>query len=63
MGGLTRKIRRAYAKRGGKEWQSKETPFRHDRSGYSALHPTKGWRRISFKRLEAQRRMAQLLGA
>ena len=32
-------------------------------AGYTVLHPTKGWRRISAKRLRAQHRMAQLLGA
>lgn len=31
--------------------------------GYTVCHFTKGWRRISAKRLRAQRRMAQLLGA
>lgn len=30
---------------------------------YRVLHPTKGWRRVSNKRVAAQTRMAHLLGA
>jgi hypothetical protein len=32
-----------------------------DNEGYDALHPTRGWRRFSAKRLRAQRRMAEIL--
>lgn len=31
--------------------------------GYAVLHPTRGWRIFTGRRLAAQRRMAQLLGA
>lgn len=31
--------------------------------GYTVCHFTKGWRRVSAKRLRAQHRMARLLGA
>jgi len=31
-----------------------------DGIGYDVLHPTKGWRRISAKRLAAQRKIAQM---
>jgi hypothetical protein len=34
-----------------------------DDRGYDALHPTKGWKRYSARRLAAQFRVAQLLGA
>lgn len=30
--------------------------------GYAVLHPTKGWRSVSPRRLRAQKRMAELLG-
>ena len=30
--------------------------------GYSVLHPTKGWRRVSGKRLIAQAKMIRLKG-
>lgn len=30
--------------------------------GYSVLHPTKGWRRVSGKRLVAQAKMIRLKG-
>lgn len=30
--------------------------------GYSVLHPTKGWRRVSGKRLVAQAKMLRLKG-
>jgi hypothetical protein len=32
-------------------------------AGYEYLHATRGWRRLSAKRLQAQIKMAQLLGA
>jgi len=35
----------------------------HEDGSYSVLHPTRGWRSVSARRMEAQRRMAQLLGA
>lgn len=31
--------------------------------GYTVCHFTKGWRRVSAKRLRAQHRLARLLGA
>lgn len=34
----------------------------HEDGGYSVLHFTKGWRKVSPKRLEAQMKMAQILG-
>lgn len=33
----------------------------HKDGGYSTLHPTKGWVRVSGKRVAARLRMAQLL--
>lgn len=31
--------------------------------GYTYLHATRGWKRMSQKRIIAQRKLAQLLGA
>jgi hypothetical protein len=40
-----------------------EQPYRQhaDGTGYDVYHPTRGWRRISAKRVAAQARMASLL--
>ena len=32
-------------------------------TGYRTLHPTKGWRVVSNRRIAAQQQMARLLGA
>jgi hypothetical protein len=46
--------------------RAKEPAFRvHEgegAGGYDAMHPTKGWRRFSAKRLRAQVIMASILG-
>lgn len=34
-----------------------------NKKGYEYLHATRGWKRMSAKRLIAQHKMAQLLGA
>jgi hypothetical protein len=56
---LARSIKRASHKRSGTPWPTRERPFRlfEDGTGYSTLHPTKGWMPVSAKRLEAQNRM------
>lgn len=63
MSGLSRKMRRAARRKNGHSWPSSEqrTIVRDDH--YMTLHPTRGWKRISNKRVEAQHRMAQMLGA
>lgn len=44
--------------------QSKtQTYIQHRDGGYSVLHPTRGWRMVSGRRVAAQFRMSQLLGA
>lgn len=58
---LTRAIRRAAFRKQGREWTGKTVPHRVDDYGYVALHPTRGWRSVSAKRLYAQRAMAEML--
>lgn len=61
---LIRTFRRAEAKRTGTPWPKREQSFKaRGDGGYSTLRPTKGWITVSGRRLNAQRRMAQLLGA
>lgn len=59
---ISRQFRRAICRKTGKEWLGKPTPFRvHKNGGYDALHPTKGWRRISARRLRAQTRLRNMI--
>lgn len=45
------------------EPKSVERPYRMlPDGGYEYLHPTKGWKRVSRRRYDAQTRMAHLLG-
>lgn len=68
MTSLQRKLQRA--KYGSKEFNCRrveagkqsEQPVRHTLLAYFTLRPTKGWIRVSFKRIRAQRLMAYLLG-
>jgi hypothetical protein len=42
---------------------AKSQVFRYaDNGGYHVLHPTRGWRYVSGKRVAAQGRMAKLKG-
>jgi hypothetical protein len=56
---LSRKLRRARAKRSGNEWPTRERPFRMNErgGGYSVLTPTNSWKRFSQRRLNAQARL------
>lgn len=61
-----RSMRRNAARKTAEGWQGlpQYTEFHGeegDISGYTTLHPTKGWRTVSTKRLRAQARMAQML--
>lgn len=59
MTSLSRKLRRANARKNGIDWIPKARPYRLEKRGnaYSFLRPTKGWKRISDKRLRAQARL------
>ena len=49
---LVRSIRRARARKNGIDWVVKERPFVvHPDGGYSVLRPTKGWIKVSGKRV------------
>lgn len=62
MTSLQRKLVRAACHRtGAKIENDRPQPTVMLDYGYCVLHPTRGWRRISYARVEAQRRMAQLL--
>lgn len=62
MASFTRRIQRKRA-RLNRTWQPRETPYvYHPDGGYSVL-TRNGWRHVSARRLQAQWRMAQLLGA
>lgn len=60
--GSTRSFRRAAYRRAGKEWPAIERPYRDVKrgAGYEVLHPRKGWRRVSAKRLRAQALLAAM---
>lgn len=64
MTSIARKMIRAAKRRTGTK-PDKDRPWTTDirDDHYVVLHPTRGWRRISNRRVEAQRRMAHLLGA
>lgn len=62
MTSLQRKLVRASSHRTGKKIESERPqPTVILETGYKVLHPTKGWRTVSYARAEAQTRMAQLL--
>lgn len=51
---LRRKVRRSKARRTGTDWPTREQETRiNSDGGYSYLHPTKGWVKVSAKRLRA----------
>lgn len=54
MTNLARKMARE------KGWRSErpQDTILHDDGGYSTLHPTKGWRRVSGARVAAREKMA-----
>jgi hypothetical protein len=57
-----RSMRRAAARRSGAEPVRKEQlTIIHDDGGYSVLHPTKGWRRFTARRLAVIQRTAAML--
>lgn len=57
MSSLPRRIARKRKRLTG-DWPARERPFRSEgEGGYSTLHPTKGWMRVSAKRLFAQNRL------
>lgn len=63
MSSLSRRIQRKY-QRSLPDYEPAPQPFRMlADGGYETLHPTRGWKRFSGKRLRAQRRMAHILGA
>ena len=60
MSSFLRNIQRKYQRRADKyEGQPQQT--RLVKGGYETCHPTRGWKRISFARYEAQRKLAMLL--
>ncbi len=65
MTSLTRQLRRAQvgAKAFNRARGRRPQPTRVEETRYWALHPTKGWRRFSNKRVVAQYLMARLLNS
>ena len=63
MTSITRKMRRASDRRNAKEWPTRQPVTVVNEDHYLVLNPTKGWQRYSNKRVWAQHRMAQMLGA
>ena len=59
---LKRNLRKAHGLTGKYIANGGEQPVRIDDQGYDVLHPTRGWKRISYRRLAAQQRMATMLG-
>jgi hypothetical protein len=60
VSGFARTLQRRWARTAG-SYDAPETPYRLlPDGGYAALHPTKGWRRVSGQRRRAQGRMARL---
>ena len=57
MTSLQRKMSR---KHGWRSERPQPTIFNED-GGYTTLHPTKGWRTVSAQRVEAQKRMMNLV--
>jgi hypothetical protein len=64
MTSFTSRLARRF-KRSQPDYQSPEQQYRlHvDGEGYDVYHPTKGWRRVSGKRVRAQGLMMRLKGA
>jgi hypothetical protein len=64
MTSLRRKFQRAkHGAKAFKKSRNNERPFRSAPDGsYSTLRPTKGWLRVSIKRLMIEPLMAHLLG-
>ncbi len=54
-------MKRAFVRKNGIEWPSRPQPTKVREDHYKTLHPTRGWKRVSNKRIEAQHRMAVLL--
>lgn len=53
MSNLTRHIKRRLAKKVGKKWEGKPQPtILLPDGGYRTLHPTKGWMKVSGKRIK-----------
>lgn len=42
-------------------YEAPPQPVIYRETGYLVLHPTKGWKTISYRRYAAQMRMAQIL--
>lgn len=62
MTSLQRKLVRAACHRTGVKIESdRPQPTKIEDSYYLVLHPTRGWKRVSDKRLFAQQKMARLL--
>lgn len=57
----SRHIKRRAAKRNGVEWPSRPQPAQQTHNGYRTLHPTRGWRYVSARRLAAIAQMNNLL--
>lgn len=63
MSSMIRNLQRKFLRQQPGYKGRKQFTILHEDGGYTTLTPTKGWRFISGKRLDAQRRMARLLGA
>lgn len=61
MGSIARSMKRAAYKRTGREWPSRTQATVITDRGYLTLHPTRGWKLVSYARVNAQARMNEIL--
>lgn len=57
----SRHIERRRAKKNGAKWPTRPQVAQQTRNGYRTLHPTRGWRYVSARRLAAIAEMNNLL--
>lgn len=60
MTGIARQLNRAFARHKGVKIESKPHHVDVQVGHYNVLHPTRGWKRVSYARLEAQRKMQEI---
>jgi hypothetical protein len=62
MTSFQRQLQRAARRRAGLSLENhREQPSHLQGDGYLVLHPTRGWKRVSYLRARAQQKLAQLL--
>lgn len=62
MTSIARKLQRAFERRSGLAQNDRPWLTEVSETNYRLLHPTRGWRTVSNKRVFARQKMAELLG-